>query len=71
MVSWLFTKQVLFIKNYYSFEIDKYAIKVTQQNFPKRILKDHFFFRYLTPIECERLQTIPANCTIDASKTQR
>ncbi len=28
-------------------------------------------FRYLTPIECERLQTLPDNYTRAVSKTQR
>ncbi len=36
-----------------------------------RIPLNSFFFRYLTPIECERLQTLPDNYTGGVSNTQR
>jgi DNA-cytosine methyltransferase len=38
---------------------------------PNRIPIDLFFFRYITPIECERLQTVPDNYTNHVSNTQR
>ena len=38
---------------------------------PDRIPTDEFFFRYLTPVECERLQTVPDNYTESVSDTQR
>lgn len=38
---------------------------------PNRIPADMFFFRYITPIECERLQTFPDNFTAHVSNTQR
>jgi len=38
---------------------------------PNRIPVDKFFFRYITPLECERLQTIPDNFTSCVSNTQR
>jgi site-specific DNA-cytosine methylase len=38
---------------------------------PDRIPLEHFFFRYITPIECERLQTFPDNYTQGISNTQR
>lgn len=38
---------------------------------PNRIPLDLFFFRYITPIECERLQTVPDNYTSHVSNTQR
>jgi len=47
---------------------------------PNRIPADMFFFRYKTPIECERLQTLPDNYTkyglingekVEISNTQR
>ena len=38
---------------------------------PNRIPLDLFFFRYITPIECERLQTVPDNYTNHVSNTQR
>lgn len=38
---------------------------------PNRIPVFEFFFRYITPIECERLQTVPDNYTAAVSNTQR
>lgn len=38
---------------------------------PNRIPADEFFFRFITPIECERLQTVPDNYTSSVSNTQR
>lgn len=38
---------------------------------PGRIPVDSFFFRYVTPIECERLQTLPDNYTASVSNSQR
>lgn len=38
---------------------------------PNKIPADDFFFRYITPLECERLQTVPDNYTACVSKTQR
>jgi len=38
---------------------------------PNRIPADEFFFRYITPLECERLQTVPDNYTECVSNTQR
>lgn len=38
---------------------------------PNRIPLDLFFFRYITPVECERLQTVPDNYTNHVSNTQR
>ena len=38
---------------------------------PNRIPSDMFFFRYITLIECERLQTMPDNYTEGVSNTQR
>jgi site-specific DNA-cytosine methylase len=36
-----------------------------------RVPADEFFFRYITPLECERLQTLPDNYTEGVSNTQR
>lgn len=36
-----------------------------------RVPVDEFFFRYITPVECERLQTVPDNFTAMVSNTQR
>lgn len=38
---------------------------------PNRIPADEFFFRYITPLECERLQTVPDGYTNYVSDTQR
>lgn len=38
---------------------------------PNRIPLDLFFFRYKTPVESERLQTVPDNYTGSVSKSQR
>jgi DNA-cytosine methyltransferase len=38
---------------------------------PNRVPASEFFFRYITPIECERLQTLPDNYTEGISNTQR
>lgn len=38
---------------------------------PNRIPADSFFFRYITPLECERLQTVPDYYTASVSDTQR
>ena len=38
---------------------------------PNRILANKFFFRFITPVECERLQTVPDNYTSSVSDTQR
>lgn len=38
---------------------------------PNRIPRDEFFFRFLTPLECERLQTVPDGYTEGVSDTQR
>ncbi len=38
---------------------------------PGRVPLSEFMFRYLTPVECERLQTVPDNYTSHVSDTQR
>lgn len=38
---------------------------------PNRIPVDEFFFRYITPLECERLQTVPDNYSAIVSNSQR
>jgi len=54
-----------------------YLSTVTKDNIvvpftlPNRIPLDLFFFRYKTPVECERLQTVPDNYTNHVSNTQR
>lgn len=38
---------------------------------PNRVPAKEFFFRYITPLECERLQTVPDGYTDCVSNTQR
>jgi len=38
---------------------------------PHRVPSDEMMFRYITPLECERLQTVPDGYTSVASDTQR
>jgi site-specific DNA-cytosine methylase len=38
---------------------------------PNKVPVDEFFFRYITPLECERLQTVPDNYTASVSNSQR
>ena len=58
------------INKYYASEIDKYAITVAQNNYLDTIhIGKHY--RYITPIECERLQTLPDNYTLGVSNSQR
>ena len=38
---------------------------------PNRVPVDGLFFRYITPLECERLQTVPDNYSSVVSDTQR
>jgi len=40
-------------------------------NIPKVLDNDHLVFRKLTPLECERLQTVPDDYTKHVSNTQR
>lgn len=53
------------INKYYASEIDKYAIAVSKKNYPDIIhgVLIEGYIRKLTPIECERLQTLPDNYT--------
>lgn len=47
---------------------DNVVVPFTHSN---RVPVDEFFFRYITPIECERLQTLDDNYTDGISNTQR
>lgn len=38
---------------------------------PNRVPVDEFFFRYITPLECERLQCVPDNYSSIVSNSQR
>jgi site-specific DNA-cytosine methylase len=44
---------------------------VVPHTLTERILTDDFYYRYMSPVECERLQTVPDNYTNCVSKTNR
>lgn len=44
---------------------------VVPHTLTERILADDFYYRYMSPVECERLQTVPDNYTDCVSKTNR
>ena len=56
------------VEVYFASEIDKYAISVTQKNYPNTI---QIGCRKLTPLEYERLQTLPDNYTQGLSDSRR
>ncbi len=67
-------------KQYVEFRYDRKTnalTTVTKDNIivpftlPNRIPVTDFFFRYITPLECERLQNVPDNYTSIVSNTQR
>jgi len=47
---------------------DNVVVPFTLEN---RVPAEDFFFRYITPLECERLQTVPDNYTNHVSNSQR
>jgi DNA-cytosine methyltransferase len=51
--------------------VQKDNVVVVPFTLPNRVPADEFFFRYITPLECERLQTVPDNYTSSVSNTQR
>lgn len=73
-------KTKVLTKQYIEFKYDEETntlITVTKNNvivpftLPNRIPSGEFFFRYITPSECERLQNVPDNYTNYVSNTQR
>ena len=69
-----------FTKQYIEFRYDGKTNTITTVNkdnvvvpftLENRILASDFCFRYLTPTECERAQTVPDNYTNHVSNTQR
>lgn len=60
------------IDQYYASEVDKYAIAIAKKNNPEMVhLGDVTKWRKLTPLECERLQTVPEGYTEGVSNSQR
>jgi len=47
------------------------AIEIKEQKYPIKLQDGYYIIRKLSPIECERLQTLPDNYTAGVSNTQR
>ena len=53
------------------YEVHNGLITIQDKQYPIKLSKGHYIIRKLTPIECERLQTLPDNYTAGISNTQR
>lgn len=53
------------------YEVKDGLIEIKGRKFPIRLLDGYYIIRKLTPIECERLQTMPDNYTAAVSNAQR
>lgn len=60
--------------NYYNglvYEVHDGLITIKDKTYPIKLADGYYIIRKLTPIECERLQTLPDNYTAGISNTQR
>lgn len=53
------------------YEVTNGFIDINNQKYPLKVNDGHYIIRKLTPIECERLQTLPDNYTEGVSNAQR
>lgn len=53
------------------YEVENGRITIKGKKYPIRLVDGLYIIRKLTPIECERLQTLPDNYTAAVSNTQR
>lgn len=53
------------------YEVANGKIEIKGKQYPIKLKDGHYIIRKLTPIECERLQTMPDNYTAAVSNTQR
>lgn len=53
------------------YEVKNSMITIKDKTYPIKLQDGYYIIRTLTPIECERLQTIPDNYTAAVSNTQR
>lgn len=53
------------------YEVINGEIEIKGKKYPIKLPDGHYIIRKLTPIECERLQTLPDNYTAAVSATQR
>ena len=60
--------------NYYNglaYEVHDGLITIKDKQYPIKLADGYYIIRKLTPVECERLQTLPDNYTAGISNTQR
>ncbi len=62
-------KPMAFINKVY--EVTDGLITIKDKQYPIKLKDGHYIIRKLTPIECERLQTLPDNYTAAVSNAQR
>lgn len=53
------------------YEVENGMITIKDKTYPIKLQDGYYIIRKLTPIECERLQTMPDNYTAAVSNTQR
>lgn len=53
------------------YEVTDGEIEINGKKYPIKLPDGHYIIRKLTPVECERLQTLPDNYTAAVSNTQR
>ena len=53
------------------YEVTDGEIEINGKKYPIKLPDGHYIIRKLTPVECERLQTLPDNYTATVSNTQR
>lgn len=53
------------------YEVKNNMITIKDKTYPIKLQDGYYIIRKLTPIECERLQTMPDNYTVAVSNTQR
>ena len=58
-------------KIYTVYEVKNGYITINEESYPVKLQDGYYIIRKLTPIECERLQTLPDNYTSAVSDTQR
>ena len=58
-------------KTYTVYEVKDGHITIKDKQYPIKLVDGHYIIRKLTPVECERLQTMPDGYTKAVSDTQR
>lgn len=58
-------------KIYSVYKVENGLIEIKEKTYPIKLKDGYYIIRKLTPVECERLQTLPDNYTEGVSNTQR